>query len=871
MEHREYWLKRFEQLEAAQNDKGLKYYHNLTEQYNRAISSIEKDIAKWYTRYATENGITLTEAKRLLNSRELAEFRMNVKEYIEKGESLDPAWAKQLEAASVRVHVSRLEALKVQMQQQAEMLYGFEKDGLDDLARKIYTDGYYHTAYEIQKGIGVGWDLMRLDANRINKVISQPWAADGRNFSDRLWTNKAQLVSELENTLTQSIIRGHAPKKAIAQIAGRMKVSKTKAGRLVMTESAFFASASQKDAFNDLDVEKFEIVATLDDRTSETCRYLDGKVILMKDYKPGVTAPPFHVWCRSTTAPYFDDEFTVNEKRAARDEDGKYYTVPSSMKYPEWQKAFVDGGSKKGLEQYNKSKAVKVPETTQEQRKAVTGSVTANEMEKLNMDATEGLLDTYEARRVRFNLNVVPADELRGSKLNPVAADYTGVSVDTAKVFNDTISKLSKDYYSGLTRIEVADKKTMFGVSDFAIVSHNNAVGQKVLRLNPLKTKNLEELVNRIEMLSENGYAVNIAKGKAGEYIATHEFAHGLIDMKAPLKNFVGIDVKQMKAIRKEIDDVFDAYKKDVSALENAVKEAARNPVLSDFSASATDQMKAFKQMADAQKALKEIKLSEYSLKDADEFLAEAFTHSKIGVGKNKYAEKLMAVIDKHFKKNTGNVKTAATKLKKEMTLQQASDEWWKKLNADEKSALSGYTSGDRMDVLEYQRKRGYFEDWKPTSAYDKEYKKELEALTKDMDNAIEKYGTIDKEVTLYRGVDFSFYNEEFGISEDDFLDAASMKRKMQGKTYLEKAYLSTTLDADEAFSMGNETVLIRIRTKPTSKGAYLGEHSEIDDQKEFLFARNSNFKVVDVITETMETEYGKEERIIIIFEDVTK
>ena len=97
------------------------------------------------------------------------------------------------------------------------------------------------------------------------------------------------------------------------------------------------------------------------------------------------------------------------------------------------------------------------------------------------------------------------------------------------------------------------------------------------------------------------------------------------------------------------------------------------------------------------------------------------------------------------------------------------------------------------------------------------------------------------------------------------------MKRKMQGKTYLEKAYLSTTLDADEAFSMGNETVLIRIRTKPTSKGAYLGEHSEIDDQKEFLFARNSNFKVVDVITETMETEYGKEERIIIIFEDVTK
>ena len=135
MQHQDYWIKRFELLEAAQNDKGVEYYHNLTKQYTKAISSIEKDIAKWYARYATGNEITLTEAKRLLNSRELAEFRMGVKEYIEKGESLDPQWAKQLEAASVRVHVSRLEALKIQMQQQAEMLYGYEKEDFNIISR----------------------------------------------------------------------------------------------------------------------------------------------------------------------------------------------------------------------------------------------------------------------------------------------------------------------------------------------------------------------------------------------------------------------------------------------------------------------------------------------------------------------------------------------------------------------------------------------------------------------------------------------------------------------------------------------------------------------------------------------------------------
>ena len=352
MQHKDYWAERFDRLTEAQINKGAEYYRNLEKQYRKAIQSIEKDIAKWYTRYATENGISLTEAKRLLNSRELEEFRMDVKEYIQKGETLKYSnqWAKQLEAASAKFHVSRLEALKVQMQQQAETIHAHERDGIDDLAREVYTDGYYKTAYEIQKGIGVGFDMMQLDTNKIDKLIAKPWAADGKNFSDRIWTNRAQLVSELENRLTQSIIRGQSPQKVIKELAERFNVSKSKAGRLVMTESAFFASAAQRDAFNDLDVERYEVLATLDSRTSETCRRMDGQVIPMSEYKPGVTAPPFHVYCRSTTVPYFNDEFTIDEQRAARGENGEYYTVPASMKYEEWKETFVDGGRKDGLD-----------------------------------------------------------------------------------------------------------------------------------------------------------------------------------------------------------------------------------------------------------------------------------------------------------------------------------------------------------------------------------------------------------------------------------------------------------------------------------------------------------------------------------------
>ncbi|MBH9796820.1 phage head morphogenesis protein, partial [Clostridioides difficile] len=77
-----------------------------------------------------------------------------------------------------RLHITRLEALKLQIQQHVEILYGNELDGIDKLMRDIYTSGYYHTAINVQQGVNVGWSLMSLDTNRINKIISKPWATD---------------------------------------------------------------------------------------------------------------------------------------------------------------------------------------------------------------------------------------------------------------------------------------------------------------------------------------------------------------------------------------------------------------------------------------------------------------------------------------------------------------------------------------------------------------------------------------------------------------------------------------------------------------------------------------------------------------------
>lgn len=337
---REYWRRRFEMLEQSQHEKSEAYYKDLEKAYIQTMSEIEKDIARWYQRFAKNNEVSLDEAKQLLKSDELREFRWTVEEYIEYGKknTINQKWMKQLENASSRVHISRLESLQLQLQQHVEKLYGGQIKGFEQLMKEAYQSQYYHTVFEIQKAFEVGFTLQALDENLLTKVISKPWTADGQTFSQKIWRDRNLLLDTLHTELIQSMARGEAPDRMISSIARKMNTSRSNVARLVLTESAFFSASAQKDAFGELDVEKYEIIATLDSRTSSICQSMDGKVFKLADFVPGVTANPFHPRCRTTTAPWFEDDYS---QRIARGKDGKVYYIDSKIKYPEWEARFV--------------------------------------------------------------------------------------------------------------------------------------------------------------------------------------------------------------------------------------------------------------------------------------------------------------------------------------------------------------------------------------------------------------------------------------------------------------------------------------------------------------------------------------------------
>ena len=349
MKNADYWRGRFSILEESAHQEADQYIQSLEEMFMDAQRTVQADIERWYGRFASNNGISLTEARKMLTTGQLEEFRWTVDQYIKIGQqaNLSAEWLKKLENASAKFHVSRLEAIQTQIQQQIELLYGNQLDGLDSLLKKIASDGYTQSAFAIQKGIGLGWDITALNQKKLETLLSKPWTTDGRTFSDRIWSKKKELVGSVQKELVQGLLRGDSPQKITDAIKNRFNVSRYQAGRLVHTETTYFNAISTKETYKELGVKNVEILETLDSITCAFCASMDRKVVPMSEFQPGVTVPPFHPHCRGTTVPAIDEKYMG--ERAARDQDGKVYYVPGNMSYSEWKKTFVDNGSKDGL------------------------------------------------------------------------------------------------------------------------------------------------------------------------------------------------------------------------------------------------------------------------------------------------------------------------------------------------------------------------------------------------------------------------------------------------------------------------------------------------------------------------------------------
>ena len=322
----DYWQNRAAARFENQEQQSLSYIHRIKNAYTdaeiRTIREIKKLYANYYHNDKTFDKFALQGIEPNGNiARFKAEMeRLGLNQYLPENYDF---------------RMTRLEMLNNQIWAELKKA-GIEQNNLTaNSVINTINNSYNQAIFDTEKHFGSLLTFSKLDSRTVQEILN--YKIEGKHFSNRIWTNTDILAEQINSKIATAIAIGQSPEKTIREVRERFDVGRFYAERLVRTESAFYHNSAELRAYQELGVEKYRIIATLDGRTSDICQHKDHKVFKISEAKQGVNFPPFHPLCRTTTAAYFGEEFEP-ETRIARDsKTGKSYEIPN-MSYEQWAK-----------------------------------------------------------------------------------------------------------------------------------------------------------------------------------------------------------------------------------------------------------------------------------------------------------------------------------------------------------------------------------------------------------------------------------------------------------------------------------------------------------------------------------------------------
>lgn len=341
MKGREYWIERMENTLIESELSVLDYEKALEDAYAYALEMILKEMHAFFQKYAKENKVSYADARKRLTDVERKGFNALLKEWyaeaVEKG--LTKEYKQFLQELGKKVYISRLESVEASIRQQIELLKNTQHTGMTELLSVNYLANYYKTYFTFGVGAEMAVRFGTIDSSGVERAIKERW--NGRNYSDSIWADKDKLVQTISKILPQAFSRGLNPKILGDMIAKELDTSKNRGRTLARTEVNNLMNQATLDMYKAAGVEKYEYLATLDMRTSEVCRGLDGHIEKISLAKTGINYPPMHPNCRSTTIPVIDGLEEDIEDRIAKDSEGKTIKVPRKMTQEEYIIAYV--------------------------------------------------------------------------------------------------------------------------------------------------------------------------------------------------------------------------------------------------------------------------------------------------------------------------------------------------------------------------------------------------------------------------------------------------------------------------------------------------------------------------------------------------
>jgi SPP1 gp7 family putative phage head morphogenesis protein len=318
------------------------YIQRIQKIYDQAERNIQRDIENIYRNYSKATGLDVQSLKTLLTKTETQKLWEQL-----KAQGLD-----QYVKGNYKARITRLERLQAQIYAKAKQVCPQEQKAHTACYNGVINDTYYKAIYDTQMGTGYNFAFSKLDDNMVTAMLNERWS--GKNYSQRIWGNTDILAQSVSEIVGGALLSGQSIAKTSRQIRERFDVSKYYADRLVRTETNHFNNEADAMAYEEMDVEMYVFMATLDTRTSTKCQELDGEKFPLKEREVGKNYPPMHPNCRSKTRAYMGEEIEKTLQRRARNPVTGKNEVIGNISYKEWAKQNgINTMDKKTLKTYN--------------------------------------------------------------------------------------------------------------------------------------------------------------------------------------------------------------------------------------------------------------------------------------------------------------------------------------------------------------------------------------------------------------------------------------------------------------------------------------------------------------------------------------
>lgn len=302
--------------------------------YNDAARRVQADIETIYDNYSRDTGIDVAKLKELIPVAES-------KKTIDGVRRVNPDYFRP----NYDARITRLEQIKLNMYTKVKQIYGSEVK-LNTLSHAAtIKQNRARTAYDIEQGTRtpLGGAFSQLNTRRLDQMLRATW--DGQNYSQRIWHNTDKLARDISERIPAGLLAGQSSARLSREIRERFGVGKYEADRLIRTETTYFENQSELTLYDELGVDKYVYVATLDSRTSFVCGELDGQIFDVKKAVVGENYPPMHPNCRSKVRAYLGADFEPTKRRVRNEDRQNADSEPSRIvdykTYDQWSKEQV--------------------------------------------------------------------------------------------------------------------------------------------------------------------------------------------------------------------------------------------------------------------------------------------------------------------------------------------------------------------------------------------------------------------------------------------------------------------------------------------------------------------------------------------------